>query len=139
MHHRLCRALRFRRCHSDVGDEEFASLLGRSIPDGHWTGEIDWNDPLSRLGESKGALTRGLFKLLKRKMDKDPADGMMLYVFHLPLRAMAKTTGGMITENMAKDILHMANGHSFVGLCRLIGHHFSDKKKIKAYRAKLEK
>ena len=124
---------------TDVGDEEFAALLGRSLPDGHWTGEIDWNDPLSRLGESKGVLTRGLFKLLKRKMDKDPADGMMLYIFHLPLRAIAKTTGGMITENMVKDIQHMANGHSFAGLCRLLGHHFSDKKKIKAYRAKLEK
>ena len=124
---------------TDISDEEFAALLGRPIPDARRSGEIDWNDPLSRLGESTGLLTRGLFKLLKMKMDHEPADGMMLYVFHLPLRAMAKTTGGMITENMAKDILHMANGHSFAGLCRLIGHHFSDKKKIKAYRAKLEK
>ena len=124
---------------ANVSDEEFAALLGRPIPDGSWTEEIDINDPLSRLCESKGALTRGLFKLLKKKMDSDPANGMMLYVFHLPLRAITKTTGGMITENMVRDLLHMANGHSFAGLIRLIGHNFSDKKKIRQYRSRLEK
>ena len=78
-------------------------------------------------------------KMLKKKMDSDPSDSFMLYVFHLPLRSAAKTTGGMITENMTKDIQYMLNGHGFAGLCQLIGHNFSDKKKIKAYRAKLEK
>ena len=124
---------------ANVSDEEFAALLGRPIPDGSWTEEIDINDPLSRLCQSKGVLTRGLFKLLKKKMDSDPANGMMLYVFHLPLRAITKTTGGMITENMVRDLLHIANGHSFAGLCRLIGHNFSDKKKIRQYRSRLEK
>ena len=119
-----------------VSDEEFAALLGHPIPNGSWTAEIDWNDPLSRLCESKGALTRGLFQLLKKKMDSDPADGMMLYVFHLPLRGIAKTTAGMITENMVKDLLNMANGRG--GLLRLIGHHFSDKKKMNAFRKKIE-
>jgi beta-glucosidase len=120
----------------NVSDEEFSALLGHPVPDGSWTEEIDWNDPLSRLCQSKGALTRGLFKLLKKKMDSDPADGMMLYVFHLPLRAVTKTTAGMITENMVRDLLDMANGRG--GLFRLIGHNFSDKKKIKAFRAKIE-
>ena len=124
---------------ANVSDEEFAALLGRPIPDGHWTEEIDLNDPLSRLCDAKGALARLIFKILQKKMDSDPSDSMMLYVFHLPLRAMAKTTAGMITENMAKDIQYMANGHGFAGLFRLIGHYFSDRKKINAYRAKLEK
>ena len=124
---------------TDVSDAEFAALLGRPIPDGSWTQEIDWNDPLSRLGEAKGGLVRMIFRALKKKMDSDPSDSMMLYVFHLPLRGIAKTTGGMITENMVRDLLDMANGHGFSGLCRLIGHSFSDKKKIKAYREKLEK
>ena len=122
-----------------VSDEEFAALLGRPIPDSRRTGPIGENDPLSRLGEAKGALARGLYKVLKKKMDNDPADGMMLYVFHMPLRSIAKTTGGLISENMVKDLLHISNGHGFTGLCRLISHSFSDKKKMKAYRATLEK
>ena len=124
---------------ADVSDAEFSALLGRPIPDGHWTSEIDLNDPLSRLGEAKGALARLLFKALKKKMDSDPSDSMMLYVYHLPLRSIAKTTGGAITENMVKDIQHIANGHSFTGLCRLIGHYFSDKKRMNAFRATLVK
>ena len=124
---------------TDVSNEEFAALLGRPIPDGCWTEEIDINDPLSRLGDAKGSMIRLVFRALKKKMESDPSDSMMLYVFHLPLRAIAKTTAGMITENMVSDMLDMANGHGFLGLCRLIGHNFSDKKKIKAYRTKLEK
>ena len=123
---------------TNVSDEDFAALLGHPIPDSHWTGELDINDPLSRLGEAKGALARQLFKILNRRMEKNPSDGDMLYIFHLPLRATAKATGGMITENMVKDFLRMANGHGFKEVLRLIGHSFSDKKKIKAYRKKLE-
>ncbi len=124
---------------ADVSDAEFAALLGRPIPDGSWTKEIDVNDPLSRLGDARGGLVRLIFRALKKKMESDPSDSMMLYVFHLPLRGIAKTTAGMITENMVQDLLDMANGQGFAGLCRLIGHSLSDKKKIKAYRAKLEK
>ena len=123
---------------ANVSDEEFAALLGRPIPDGSWTKEIDINDPLSRLGDAKGGLIRLIFRVLKKKMESDPSDSMMLYIFHLPLRGMAKTTAGMITENMVRDMLDMANGYGFTGLCHLIGHHFSDKKKIKKYRAKIE-
>ena len=123
---------------TNVSDAEFATLLGRPIPDGSWTKAIDINDPLSRLGDAKGELIRLVFRALKKKMESDPSDSMMLYVFHLPLRGMAKTTAGMITENMVRDMLDMANGHSFTGLCRLIVHHFSDKKRIKEFRAKIE-
>ena len=52
---------------------------------------------------------------------------------------MAKTTADMITENMVKDILQVLNGRVLSGLGRLIFHTVSDKQKIKAYRAKLEK
>lgn len=124
---------------TDVSDEEFASLLGRPIPDGSWTKEINRNDPLSRLGDARGGFIRMIFRALKKKVDSDPSDSMMLYVFHLPLRGMAKTTAGTITNNMVRDLLDMANGHGFPAFCRLIGHSISDKKKIKAYRAKLEK
>ena len=124
---------------SDVSDEEFAALLGRPIPDSQWSAEIDLNDPLSHFGSAKGGAARLMHRIAQKRMDQNPSDGMMLYVFNMPLRAMAKCTGGLITENMAKDIQYMANGHGFAGLCRFIVHNFSDKKKIKAYRAKLEK
>ena len=124
---------------TNVGDKEFAVLLGRPIPDGNWTTHVDINDPLSRLGDAKGVVPRFVHKMLQKKMDSDPSDSMMLYIFHLPLRAIAKTTGGMITENMVSDMLQMMNGRVLSGLGRLIFHAISDKQKIKAYRAKLEK
>ena len=123
---------------TNVSDDDFAALLGHPIPDSRWTGDIDINDPLSRLGEAKGALARLIFKILNRKMEKDPSDGNMLYIFHLPLRATAKATAGMITENMVQDFLRHANSNGFGEIIRMIGHNFSDKKKIKAYRKKLE-
>ena len=123
---------------TDISDEEFAALLGYPIPDGNWAEEIDLNDPLSQLGKAKGSLARILYRILKKKMDQNPADGMMLYVFNMPLRAVAKCTGGIITENMAKDIQNICNGHGFSGLCGLIGHFFSDRKRMKAFRAKIE-
>ena len=122
-----------------ISDEEFAALLGRPVPDGSWTKEIDINDPLSRLGDAKSAVMRLLHKGLTKKMEQDPAGGMMLYIFHLPLRAIAKTTGGIITENMVHDMVDICNGQGFRGLFRFIRHNFSDKKKIKAYRQQLEK
>ena len=121
-----------------VSDEEFAALLGHPIPDSRRTGYIDKNDPLSRLGEAKGLLARGLYRVLKKKMDSSPSDGMMLYVFHMPLRSIAKTTGGLISENMVNDLLDIANGHGFTGFFRLIGHSFSDKKKMRDYRKRIE-
>ena len=121
-----------------VSDAEFAAALGRPIPNSRWTGEIDLNDPLSRLGDSKGAVTRLLHWGLTKKMEQSPSDGMMLYVFHMPLRAIAKTTGGLITGNMARDIQHMANGHSLSGLIRLLCHAISDKKKMRQFRKQLE-
>lgn len=123
---------------TDVSDEEFAALLGRPLPNSHWTGSIDANDPLSRLGEAKGASMRLLHKILKKKMDKSPADGMILYIFHLPLRAIAKTTGGLVSENMVRDLLDLSNGRGFGAFCRLVKHGFADRKKMKAYRKKLE-
>ncbi len=122
----------------NVSDEEFAVLLGRPIPDSRWSAQIDWNDPMSLFGSAKGALARLLHRILQKKMDQNPADGMMLYIFNMPLRAVAKCTGGAVTENMAKDIQYIANGHGVAGLCRLAGHYFSDKKRMDAFRRKIE-
>ena len=44
----------------------------------------------------------------------------------------------MVSENMVRDLLDLANGRGFGAFCRLIKHNFSDKKKMKAYRKKLE-
>ena len=123
---------------TNVSDAEFTALLGRPIPDGRWPSQIDLNDPISRFEQSRSQLVKLVFKAMQKKMAADPKDSMMLFVFYLPLRAIAKTTGGLITENMVKDLQDMANGHGFPALCRFLRHNFSDKKKIKAYRKQLE-
>lgn len=114
---------------TNVSDAEFAALLGRPVPDSAWSAEIDLNDPISHFEQSRSRLVKLVFKAMQKRMAADPKDSMMLFVFYLPLRAIAKTTGGLITENMVEDLRDMANGHGFPALCRLIRHNFSDKKR----------
>ena len=44
----------------------------------------------------------------------------LLFIYNIPFRGMAKMMGGMVTTDMAQDILTMCNGHWHRGLGRLI-------------------
>ena len=76
---------------------------------------------------------------LKKKIDKAIADGKpdlnMLFIYNMPFRGMAKMMGGMVSMDMADDILFIVNGHFFRGCGRLI-HHFFHRPKL--YLAKEE-
>ncbi len=122
-----------------VSDAEFQALLGRPIPDGHWSGMLDMNDALCQMYYAKGAAGRLAYKILTHFINKSIEKGQpnlnLLFNYNMPFRAIAKMTGGICTMEMAEGILTIVNGHFFKGLGAVIGGFFRAGKKRKAANA----
>ena len=123
----------------NVSDGEFEALLGRPIPDGHWSGMLDMNDALCQMYYAKGAAGRLAYKILTHFINKSIEKGQpnlnLLFNYNMPFRAIAKMTGGICTMEMAQGILTIVNGHFFKGLGAVIGGFFRSGKKRKAANA----
>ncbi len=122
-----------------VSDAEFEALLGRPIPDGHWSGMLDMNDALCQMYYAKGAAGRLAYKILTHFINKSIEKGKpnlnLLFNYNMPFRAIAKMTGGICTMEMAEGILTIVNGHFFKGLGAVIGGFFRAGRKRKAANA----
>ena len=109
---------------NNVSDEDFEKLLGRKISNGAWSGEITENDAICQLYYAKSGVARLVYKVLTYLKDKSEAKGKpdlnILFIYNMPFRAIAKMSGGMVSERMVQDILHIVNGHFFAGLGRVI-------------------
>lgn len=107
-----------------VSDDDFRQLLGREIPEGAWQGELELNDALCRMSDAKSGVARLLGRLLTRLKNKAEASGKpdlnIMFVYNMPFRALAKFSGGLVSMEMAEDILFLVNGHFFRGLGRVI-------------------
>ena len=107
-----------------VSDADFEQLLGRPIPDGHWSGELTENDAFCQLYYAKSGVARLLYKVLTSLKDKAEAKGTpdlnILFIYNMPFRAMAKMAGGMVSRKMVEDIVFIVNGHFWRGLGRVI-------------------
>ena len=123
----------------NISDGEFEALLGRPIPDGHWSGMLDMNDALCQMYYAKGAAGRLAYKILTHFINKSIEKGQpnlnLLFNYNMPFRAIAKMTGGICTIEMAQGILTIVNGHFFKGLGAVIGGFFRSGKKRKAANA----
>ena len=111
-----------------ISDAEFEALLGRPIPDGHWSGTLEMNDALCQMYYAKSGLARFAYKILTNLINKSIEKGEpnlnLLFNYNMPFRAIAKMTGGICTMEMAEGILTIVNGHFFKGLGRVIGGFF---------------
>lgn len=127
---------------TEVPDEEFEALLGYSIPESAWGTELTENDALCRLGEAKSSLARLVHRRMAKKVAAAEAgltpDLMVLMMWGLPLRGLAKMSGGKITGDMVDDIVYLVNGHTFRGLGRLAAGSIRGRKAARAFRKKLE-
>ena len=123
----------------DISDGEFEALLGRPIPDGHWSGTLEMNDALCQMYYAKGALGRFAYKILTHFINKSIEKGQpnlnLLFNYNMPFRGIAKMTGGICTMESAEGILTVVNGHFFKGLGQIIGGFFRAGKKHKATAA----
>ena len=126
----------------NVSDGEFEALLGRPIPDGHWSGELGKNDAICQLYYAKNPVARFAYKVLTSLKEKAEAKGKpdlnILFIYNMPFRAIGKMAGGMVSEKMVDDILMIVNGHFFRGVGRLIVDFFKNLSANSAFTKKLE-
>lgn len=125
-----------------VDDAEFEALLGRSIPDGKWSGLLTANDAICQMYYAKSGLARFAYKRLtamKKKADESGKPNLnVLFIYNMPFRAMAKMTGGAVSMDMVDGIVDIVNGKFFGGLGKVISGYFRNSKLNKEYEAKLK-
>ncbi len=126
-----------------VSDADFEALLGHPIPDGKWSGDITENDALCQLYYAKGAFARFLYRVLTALKEKADAKGEpnlnIMFIYNMPVRAMAKFSNGLVSKKMAEDILFMINGHFWRGLGRLLVDFFKNLSNISKFNNTLKK
>ena len=127
----------------NVSDADFEALLGHTIPDGTWSGEITANDAICQLYYAKGAFARFLYRVLTRMKNKSEAKGKpninILFIYNMPIRSIAKMSGGMVSQKMTEDILFMFNGHFWRGLGRFIVDFFKNLNRSSKFKKSLKK
>lgn len=121
---------------NDVNLNEFENLLGFKVPDPKWdrTKDIGYNDTVAQCQYAKGILARFAFRMIKfahyfltKIGKKDTANMIIMSVYHMPFRGIARLTGGVINMPMLDGLLMIVNGHFFRGT----SHFFKEKKKLK--------
>ena len=126
-----------------VTDSDFEALLGHQIPDGKWSGEITENDALCQLSYAKGAFARFLCRVLTSLKEKAEAKGEpnlnIMFIYNMPVRAMAKFSNGLVSKKMTEDILFIFNGHFWRGLGRLIVDFFKNLSNTSKFKKELKK
>ena len=107
-----------------VSDQEFAALLGHEIPDGRWAGTIQPNDAIAQLYYARSLKARLVWKvmdsLLQRSVKKGEPDLNIIFTYNMPIRAIGKMAGGLVSQEMCDGILAIVNGHA-LGLCKGVG------------------
>lgn len=105
-----------------VPDDEFAALLGHAPPPR--TATIDRNTTFGELGHGRSplgwlavAVIRGL---LNRSLKKGTPDLNILFIYNMPLRALAKMTSGMVSMGMVDGLVMELKGFWIIGLVRVL-------------------
>ncbi|MBP3950861.1 beta-glucosidase [Bacillus suaedae] len=110
---------------NNVSEEEFEDLLGRKVPVSTWdrSKPLGYNDTIAQCQYAKGAFARFAFGLivfshwfLNKIGKRSTANIIMMSIYHMPFRGVARMTGGVVNMPMLDGILMMVNGHFFKGL-----------------------
>lgn len=110
---------------NNVSVEEFEKLLGHKVPVSKWdrTKPLGYNDTIAQCQYAKGGFARFAFHLIHfahwflRKIGKrSTANLIMMSIYHMPFRGIARMTGGVVNMPMLDGILMVVNGHFFKGL-----------------------
>ena len=106
----------------NVPDAEWETLLGHAIPQD--TIKIDRNMTLGELNHSRSPLGwliwAVLTALLNASYKKGKPDLNILFQYNMPLRALAKMTGGAISMGMVDGLVMELQGFWIIGLVRVI-------------------
>ena len=110
---------------NDVSLKEFENLIGYKAPVATWdrTKPLGYNDTIAQCQYAKGLFARFSFHAISfahwflRKIGKrSSANLIMMSIYHMPFRGIARMTGGIINMPMLDGILMIVNGRFFKGL-----------------------
>lgn len=106
----------------NLPDAEFEALLGHKIPGGG--AAIDRNMTFGELKHGRSPIgwlaCFIITKLLNASMAKGEPDLNLLFIYNMPLRALAKMTGGMVSMGMVDGIVMELRGLWIIGLLRVL-------------------
>ena len=105
-----------------MSDEEWSALLGREIPSDKVP--IDRTMTLGEIGHGRAPLGwlvgYILNKMLDNSVKKGKPDLNLIFINNMPLRALAKMTGGMVSMGMVEGIVMELKGFWIIGLIRTL-------------------
>lgn len=112
----------------DVPDEAFAAILGRPVSEeevaiGPGMCIRDLNHGRSPLFLLVWAVLRGL---VNRSMRRGRPDLNLLFLYNMPLHAIAKNSGGLVSREMVDALVLEIRGFWIVGLLLFIGRFFTN-------------
>lgn len=126
----------------NVSDEDFSALLGRPLLQEVPSKTVTPLTTVGQLSKAKSPVARMLGRRAIRAVAKAAVEGRpsteASFVCHMPLRAMAQMTGGLVTRQMVDDLVYLCNGHFFRGTGRLIAHFFKGRKESVAFERFLD-
>ncbi|WP_294500072.1 glycoside hydrolase family 3 C-terminal domain-containing protein [uncultured Gemmiger sp.] len=106
----------------DVPDGEFTALLGHPIPQEKVT--IDRNMTLGEIGHGRSPLGWLIHVIHKHLLVKSLKSGTpnldLLFNYNMPLRAIAKMTGGMVSMGMVDGLVMELKGFWIIGILRVL-------------------
>lgn len=122
-----------------VDDSEFEIVLGRSIP--KEKREITVNTTIGEINHGKSPVGWIVWRILKLLLEKSKKEGRpdlnLLFVYNMPLRALAKMTNGMVSMGMVEGIVLELKGGLFVGIAKVIKEFFKNRKANKKMEEEL--
>ena len=125
-----------------ISDEEFRELLGHEIPNGRWSGNLGINDAICQMYYAKSRLARLIYRCLTKMKKKSEAQGKpdlnILFIYNMPFRGIAKMTGGAVSMEMVYGIVDAVNGHFMLGVKKIIGGYFRNRRNNKKYEKLLK-
>lgn len=110
---------------NNVSKEEFEKLLGHKVPVSTWdrSKDLGYNSTIAECQYAKGLAARFAYslivfayKFLKKIGKRETANIIMMSVYHMPFRGIARMTGGIMNMPMLDGVLIMVNGNFFKGL-----------------------
>lgn len=123
----------------NVGRGEFEAVLGRKIPAEKT--EIDRNTTIGEINHGKsplGWLAWIILTLMLRKSKKEGRPDLnLLFIYNMPLRALAKMTNGIVSMGMVDGIVLELKGYWFIGIAKVIKEFFKNMKLNKTMEKRL--
>ena len=132
-----------------VPDEEFAELLGHDIPEKGVIFikkkriNVDYNTSVCDLRYSRGWLGRAFSKIIGFAINflwkigkRETSITLVMGVYYIPVRALSRMSGGMLSMKQVDGLLTAFNGHFFKGIHQFLKAGREKKKKEKAAKKK---